>query len=1700
MSKIYTLTLSCLFVLSWSMALPAQVSFTANNQVTPYPSGFHPAVNLGAYTSFSDETLSELAAGNPSTGVVGAGVKSQRLGLFEGFLEQWGYDIRVPAFQHYQSLGMGEHTVIVGFPSSAHRDPVQYCPGIQSELFANMYAPIWDGGANGTPYNDDNYYAAYLYKTVSQYKDYVRFWEIWNEPGFDYTGGLGYLPPGAPGSWWDNNPNPCDYKLRAPIFHYVRLLRMSWEVIKTLDPDAYVVVSGTGYPSFLDAILRNTDNPVDGSVTAEYPLKGGAYFDVMGYHSYPHFDGGLREYSDSIQNWLYYRHSDAAAEALLRTKDAYQAVLDDYGYNGSTYPEKLWIITEINLPRKPFPEPGTSENYIGSAASQRNFIIKAMATCMANDILQMQVYKLAEDTQYDNAYSEFDLMGLYKRLDYNDGYFQELNEEGIAHKTTSDILFGKTFDALRTAQLNLSPTVGGGAFKDGHGNFTYVLWAKTQTDQSEVASATYSFPAGLNISNLLKCEWDASVSHNAVSSPSANIALTATPIFLTQRIFSINDYSACAPFMLQLTQQVPGASQWLWTVLTPAGVPVTFSTQNPTMTLNNPGTYSVTLVAKNAAGQIIAEQTQTLYVTAQPAPQFTTETTGPIVYFQNETAYGLTDFTWNFGDGQTSMDAVPTHVYLQSGTFNVTLTATNECGSGSVSHPVSVVSPNTTQLDFTANDSIPTFTGKFRPGTSWDYISGWTDEQVADIAAGNPLEGGADGVKGVGVKALRTYTGESAFLDLGYDTRLPEFEHFNNLDLRDNSFLLAFPAAQNRDTYFYCPDVQSALFKDLYLDIWDGGANGTPVNDANPFALYVWNTVSTYRDYVRFWEIYNSPDFDLTGDKAWLPPGEPGNWWQNNPDPCDYELKAPIFYYIRSLRIAYEIVRYLDPEAYVTISGIAYPAFLDAVCRNSDNPFNGSVASPYPLKGGAYFDAVGFKSYPHFDGSTVFYDVAAGQFAYERHSDAAVSGIPRVKASFQTVLDNYGYDGMQMPEKEWIISEANLPRQSFYGFLGSAEAQRNWVIKAWVESVKDGIRQLNIFRLAESQHIWLANDPFEVMGFYQKMEGVTPYNQAVNDEGIALKTCSDLLFGTDYNQQQTEAMNLPANVGGAAFSDADGNFVYVLWAKTETDQTENASAVYSFPAGLGIGQMQRRAWDFSQAGQVTTISPSSIALTGAPIFLTETATLTPPVAFFEADFVEICVNETVQFSSQASGNPTHWEWAFEGGTPAAHFGETPPAITYYTPGVFEVKLLVSNAAGEHEATYSDYITVLPAPTANFTPIVSGASVQFVNLSADPLGLGGTQFEWCYGDGTCQLAANPTYVFFQNGTYTVTLTATNDCGTATYQQTVTIGAIPTAFFTFNHNGDCTAPVVQFLDNSSSNPESWYWYFPGATPAETDLRYPTVSFPQAGIYEVTFIVGNGFGFDTLVQEVYIEGTATTNIDVSLCAGGIYGGIQVFNDTTVTTVLPTWTLGCDSAVVANITVVDLLETFYEYNLCEGDFFHGVPVFSDTVFVETFSLPVGCDSVSTSTLHVFPHVETVLFDTIAPGGFVMVGSQVFTQPGIYEVPLQTTHGCDSLVTLHLTVLTGTKDFSANPLNVKVFPNPFSQQVWVEFELKEAAEVDLVLYDAMGRLVRQFVSQGKMGAGRHRVGVGDLEIPAGVYWLRLATGGRQFFTKAVRM
>lgn len=522
-----TPTLIVLLLTLYSLSSWAQINYTANERVRPYTEDFGYGANMGYYTPWKDEQLAEIAMGLPDKGFFGAGVNTLRPALFAHFLEYYGYDIRVPTFQYYQDLGYRNNVVFIGYPDEAHRETKEHCPGYRSEMFANMYTDIWDDGANGTPVNDENYYALYLYKMVTRYKDFVKVWEIWNEPDFDYSG-KAWKPKTIPDNWWEANPDPCDYAIRAPVFDYIRMLRISWEVIKTLSPESYVAVGGLGFPSFMDAVLRNTDNPDDGKTSPKFPLRGGAYFDLMSFHSYPHIDGSLREWSDETGGFVYQRHSDAAVAGMLDRKNQFKEVLHRYGYDGSTYPEKIYIITECNLPRKAF------SDFIGSEEAQYNFIIKALVASQKNAIEQFHIYHMGELNHYDKAKNEYDLMGLFQKLENTPPYQQVINKVGIAYKTTSDLLYTYAYDSIKTKQLNLPPTTDGAAFSNKEGTTRYVLWAKTTDDQSENASASYEFPKGIATKKLRIHAWDYSTTQASTSLSGRAIPLTGTPIILAE--------------------------------------------------------------------------------------------------------------------------------------------------------------------------------------------------------------------------------------------------------------------------------------------------------------------------------------------------------------------------------------------------------------------------------------------------------------------------------------------------------------------------------------------------------------------------------------------------------------------------------------------------------------------------------------------------------------------------------------------------------------------------------------------------------------------------------------------------------------------------------------------------------------------------------------------------------------------------------------------------------------------------------------------------------------------------------------------------------------------------------------------------------------------------------------------------------------
>ncbi|MGZ3948702.1 MAG: PKD domain-containing protein, partial [Flavisolibacter sp.] len=512
--KALALSIPFLFFYSTKAQVPNANSFSS--QVN-YTGNYRYGVNQGYYPGWSAENTATIAAGSSAVNVKGVGVKSFRVPLYDDFLTQWGLTVEVGKFQAYAQLGADDNTAFVGSPDASHRDPTTY-PGSpeQSKTFNNLYEPIWLDAAQ-TQINPNNYYAKYLYDVVSTYGPYIKFWEVVNEPDFTYSsaGWLGDQTPLPPGSWFDHNPTPDELvNLRAPIFSYIRMLRISWEVIKKLQPNDFVCLGGIGYRSFLDAILRNTDNPSDGSVNSSYPGKGGAYFDVISYHCYP-------MYNVTVGN----RQSDAAAASYIAAKNAMDALAANYGYNGSQYPKKQFICTETGVSRI------MSGTNWGSNDGQRNYIMKASVLSQKNSVRQVYWFSLGDGTDATNQYQQ---MGLYYYFGGNSPYNETASDQGKALKTTSDLLYGKTYDASRTASLSLPSSVEGAAFRALDGSYTYVLWAKTTGDLSEYANATYSFPNTVIASaNIVRKEWDFSETNSASTISKTNISLSGSPSFFT---------------------------------------------------------------------------------------------------------------------------------------------------------------------------------------------------------------------------------------------------------------------------------------------------------------------------------------------------------------------------------------------------------------------------------------------------------------------------------------------------------------------------------------------------------------------------------------------------------------------------------------------------------------------------------------------------------------------------------------------------------------------------------------------------------------------------------------------------------------------------------------------------------------------------------------------------------------------------------------------------------------------------------------------------------------------------------------------------------------------------------------------------------------------------------------------------------------
>ncbi len=172
--------------------------------------------------------------------------------------------------------------------------------------------------------------------------------------------------------------------------------------------------------------------------------------------------------------------------------------------------------------------------------------------------------------------------------------------------------------------------------------------------------------------------------------------------------FSSDVTSGCAPLVVNFKDLSTGnPTSWRWDL----GNGNVSTQQGPNTIYFNPGTYTVSLIVKTATGSDSVGKVQYITVNDAPTVDFSSSvTTGcfPLnVQFTDKSTPGsgtITSRVWDFGDGNTSTDPSPSHVYKVAGTFTITLKVQNSNGCSKIASKPNLINiQGGVEADFTLN-------------------------------------------------------------------------------------------------------------------------------------------------------------------------------------------------------------------------------------------------------------------------------------------------------------------------------------------------------------------------------------------------------------------------------------------------------------------------------------------------------------------------------------------------------------------------------------------------------------------------------------------------------------------------------------------------------------------------------------------------------------------------------------------------------------------------------------------------------------------------------------------------------------------------------------------------------------------------------------------------------------------------------------
>lgn len=210
------------------------------------------------------------------------------------------------------------------------------------------------------------------------------------------------------------------------------------------------------------------------------------------------------------------------------------------------------------------------------------------------------------------------------------------------------------------------------------------------------------------------------------------------------------------------------------------------------------------------------------------------------------------------------------------------------------------------------------------------------------------------------------------------------------------------------------------------------------------------------------------------------------------------------------------------------------------------------------------------------------------------------------------------------------------------------------------------------------------------------------------------------------------------------------------------------------------------------------------------------------------------------------------QWFFK-----TRFSFVPPT------GIDSVRILFFKGNGNKSLNLDSVSVTLRVPCTNPVSAFSISDTNDLALTFDnqSTGTGSLGYSWDFGDGNTSIDAAPTHTFDTAGTYVICLTATDECGSVSSCDTVTVAGAP-----------CTDPVAAFAVTDTND---LALQFSNQSTGEADLAYswdfgdgnmssdaaPSHTFDSAGTYVICLTITDGCGNASVCDTVTLSAAPTS-----------------------------------------------------------------------------------------------------------------------------------------------------------------------------------------------------------------------------------------------